>query len=759
MLGEDDPPARPARQINAVGPGCGCRSDGDMQPPVNEHSQGLSGATWNVLEQQHRPGGGRQPEEGDDEVGQGQFAGIGVQQDRRHGHQARDRIPPGLLLNSHRLEQGIDPDPSGQGGQLGLPVDHLEEVRRHPQVEVAKLPVPANPDVMGNGGSTVLSKRSTLDYVYVSDIETPSATLPGAYSTAVIPGTAKTGQQVATELCSRYWYAAGPVNPTTSGNQRNLNFCGWAGIYSFEKLVGQLHSNDIWRLENANLTGTLDAGAITSSCRSAAEGLTAGEVGCAELHRYVVVANGGGNLNTNNGNNATWRDYPTCQLTSGCSGTWSGGLWYTWADGRYWGPTTYQGNAYRPAAPADITGRNPRYDSVLEFPKSTALLKKQASETGCVFTGPTRIRFAMENGLSYLYVTSPDTIITAAACGGSALRSPPTAQVTLRIALAGFTDLVIYVQNVPRAGQVDDPDNAWDVNNRWASNAEPTCKIKGTKTYPYVIPNDVVDRSYFNSGSTYKGFPSELADAASPWYSLSCSNGDLWAQGQYQGNLTIATESNIVLTSSLADATASAATGQPAAASQSALGLASEKFTYLYRPMTAARAWVADWKQSNALNPKFNFALIVVDQCFATQDPYYAPSNGDIYLWGSLAQKYRCVVGSTGGYAKRYSYDVRLARITPPYLLQLSTEPWEVQRYAEVSVVDQVVGPQQYTLLAADDVGATIQNANVTFGSASVVVAGSRATVTATGPGMVVVTYDVVTAAVTQPRRLVIMVQ
>ena len=582
----------------------------------------------------------------------------------------------------------------------------------------------------------VLSKRSTLDYVYMSDIETPSPMLPGAYSTAPIAGAVggqPTSQGVASSLCSRYWYEQGAISPTVQGNQRNLNFCQWAGIYSNERIVGKLHTNDVWRLDNVNLSGALDAGAISSACRSTADGLLPGEVGCSENRRFISTAESG--ITSNNGANAVWPPAST---------------------------PTYQGDAFRPASSGDATQRNPRYEPVLELPQSPALLKKRASSNGCVFTGPTRIRFSVETGVGYMYVTSPDTLVTATACGGTTLKSStsaPATQVTKKIALNGFTDLVIYVQNVPRPGQADDVDNDYDVNNRWTAGTEPTCKPKTTKIYPYLIPNDTVDRALFNSGSTYRGFPSEQADPASPWYANNCGSGDLYVQGPYKGNLTIATQSNIVLTSSVTDSTSTGATGQPAASSTSALGLVSEKFTYAYRPTKADRTWVGDWKSANAVDPKYNFALLAVDECFAAQDPYYSPRQGNIYLWGSLAQKYRCVVGSTGGYYKQYAFDSRLMNLHPPYMLELSTEPWEVERYSELTPVTQGVGSTAWPLVTARDGVVTVENAVVQSGAATVAVVGTTATVAATSAGQVVLSYEVVSASTVETRHLVVTVE
>ncbi len=393
---------------------------------------------------------------------------------------------------------------------------------------------------------------------------------------------------------------------------------------------------------------------------------------------------------------------------------------------------------------------------MLALPESPALLKKHASDTGCVFTGPTRIRFSVESGVGYMYVTSPDTKVTSAACGGTGLLGTATVQPTKKIDISQFTDLAIYVQNVRRSTETDDPDNAYDLSNQWASGTEPTCQRKGTNPYPFVIPSDSVDQANFNSGSTYRGFPSEQASQTSPWYSTGCSNGDLYIQGTYQGRMTIATENNIVITSSLLDSTADA-TGKPAASSQSALGLVSDNFTYLYRPFKSDNTtWVGDWKSSNAQDPKLDVAILAVTQCFAAQDPSFGSSNGSIYLWGSLAQKYRCIVGYGGGYGKKYSYDSRLGHVTPPYMLELSNEPWKVVRYAEVTAATQPLGSRTYSLLLPEEAGGTVARLS-TSGAATVNVTGTSATVNATTAGTIVITYDVTSAALgTQTRRLVI---
>ncbi len=663
----------------------------------------------------------------------------------------------------------------------------------------------------------VWSKRSTLDYVYMSDRETPSPDLPGAYSTAAnTGGTGKTAQELARLLCARRFYQSGQVDAAgTTGKMRNMNFCQWAGIYDTEVLQGRIHTNDVWRLDDVDLSNTIEAGSATSSCRNTNDGLLPGEAGCGTVRRYIDTTGTGtpANLKSNNG--------------SATGATWS-------ATG-----TNYQGDSWVAAnSSPDPTKRSPSYASVLELPPTPALLKKRAGDSGCVFTGPTRLHFVSDG---HVYVTSPDTKFTSNACGGGAnggflSAGTPTAPNTAVVNLADFEDPVFYVQDVQRAQPGGaDPDStfAYDTTNQWPSTvppSEPTCVAKfGTNVYPFVIPNRTVDTgetAYFQTGVTgshYLGFPSEFADAASPWYSGNCAVGDAYVQGRFGSRVTLSTESNIVITGSVAEANGNVSScgtnpsttalktclyGRPASDSDSLVGLVSKKFTYLYRPSGGTQVeklktngssyspkqytnpWAADWKQGNAESPVLNVAILAITECFATQDPYwgtypyeanYTERNGYIFLWGSLAQEYRCVVGSTGGYNKVYKYDTRLERIVPPAMLELSDEDWATRTsdndasikapYSEFTPQHQPFGNAStwWPISLASDTSATISNVKVVTANAptpTVQQSGGvwQMNVQPTSTGLVVVRYDIThsiagsTKTIKESRPLVIWV-
>jgi len=508
----------------------------------------------------------------------------------------------------------------------------------------------------------VLTKRSTLDYVYISDIESMAPSLPGAYSDPA----------VAAELCTnRRWAAAGQVSKTgttpLNGIHRNSNYCRWAGIYNTERIKGRIHTNDVWYLSSAipnidplstggNSTAVFD-GAITTSCPP----VVTGAAGCPEGMRWINTSDVSSNTSGAWGSGTT---YKAAEL----SGTQTGKLW------------------------------NPTYDTVLEIPASNSRMRELAMDKGCVFTGPTRIRFRPDGTMA---VTSPATRATTAMCGGTALYAnpaTPAVQPTVTLDLgamksAGFNG-VVYVQGTlsPPVGDA----------NRWVAGTSAAClkkTVTSVNSYPFVIPAAAEQTELFNSSYTgKKGFPSEKFGSDPGWYD--CDAGDVFVQGEFTGAVTIATEHDIALTGPVIDSndtnksnTAAADYGVPPLTSNNMLGLVPYRFLYAYRPLdsnTSSAAETPDWNWQKNKNVIYNFAAVVLTQCFGSQDATRGSNMGGIYLRGSLGQKYRCPVGVSGGgsaYQKFYQYDQRyMVEDPPPYMLELSNEPWKVKAYSETGI-------------------------------------------------------------------------
>jgi hypothetical protein len=266
--------------------------------------------------------------------------------------------------------------------------------------------------------------------------------------------------------------------------------------------------------------------------------------------------------------------------------------------------------------------------------------------------------------------------------------------------------------------------------------------------------------------------------------------GDAYVQGLYGSQITIATESNIVITGSLADAqstlspvpnsnTSMSTTylntyvnyGKPNTDSTSNLGLVSDKFTYVYRP-AADGSSISSWKSSNTDNPTVNAAILAIQQCFGVQDPTSGSPQGYLRMWGSIAQNYRCTVGTSSGttvstgYSKAYRYDSRLGYRTPPYMLKLSDDPWRDSRIGEVSPALQTVDSTvTYPLVPSDEAG-VVSRISVSSGPGTCpgsvddcTATNSTLPVTATAPGLIVVTYTLTPSGSStgSTRRLVIL--
>lgn len=516
----------------------------------------------------------------------------------------------------------------------------------------------------------ILRRKATIDYVLFSDYQTQDPYMPGAYGDLT---TAKT-------LCeNRYWWSPGPVGPrttSTNGNTRNNNYCEWASVYNTEKFVGDSHTNDVWFL-GGNLPSSVSTGVMSSSCPTTV---------CPAGHSWIDTTNMNSPAMPQNGT-----------LAAGTVPATSGGITQS---------TTPSGYI------------NPAYEPILPLPVANVKLRDDAKAGGCIFTGPTRI-LLMGDGT--MQVTSPDTksltdspfcnIISGGSLKAGNGTSQPTVVVGTAPTAAGFNG-VIYVQSIPTS--TSDP-------NYWASGTAPSCAVKNSTTgnlKPYVIPS-LESSKFAPKTGDYGGFPSAQDNSpTTPTAWFDCTKGDVFLQGSLKGQLTIAAENNIGLTGSTyyADSYVYDSGGNPVAVSNANYGsvptsstnnlaVVPNNYLYNYNPIntlssnTDTYKRVSDWKPylkavgttfdpTSQANVVYNFSAMAINHCFGTQNP--SPSTGlqggGIYLYGSIAQKYRCIVGwGNQGYLKHYSYDQRLHSISPPYLLDISEGHWQRSMITELT--------------------------------------------------------------------------
>lgn len=500
-----------------------------------------------------------------------------------------------------------------------------------------------------------LTKRTTYDYAYVSSSESVPWNFPGAYSGS---GGELTPTQ-ALEFCRNSWYqpARRSTAAATLGPHRNSRICKFVAVKSADRWEGNAHTNDTWYFGPG--LGDVFKGVVTTSCP-----LGDGSNGCPSGQRWInpsVVPPG---------NAANPADYVQFEIPSVTPVTW-----------------------------------NPQYASPLEFPPDPSDLRSRAQSAGCYFTGPTRIRW-FPGGV--VTITSPST---SDASINSFCRevgksyyagSTPTTQTTMVLNIttmkaAGFNG-IFYVDSVTEP-------------------SPPSCASKGSSIYPFVIPSSTAypetanyafppSTNLWSSGKVL-GFPVDSTKSGEPWSLDGCGKGTAYIQGAYRGELTLAAAHDIAITGQLWDEQLQNANWQnPSAAdyavppltSPNTLGLIPQRYLYIYLPTSSdgGGSWNSPGASSctpvnlNQCNLAINAASLVLNGCFAVQDFDTTVARGVLRWVGSLAQQSRCTVekpSGNGGY-KPFSiyYDKRLASsVAPPYMADLFTEPWSLERIAELN--------------------------------------------------------------------------
>lgn len=293
---------------------------------------------------------------------------------------------------------------------------------------------------------------------------------------------------------------------------------------------------------------------------------------------------------------------------------------------------------------------------------------------GCMYTGPTTIRF---NSAGTVTVVSPWTRVTQPSLtSGIPSQSPAECgSIAALNSSAGATftppaQNLLYVQNVPLSSS--DP-------NYWASNSVPsrfTCnnKSKSNEGWSYQAPT--------NSSATVR-YP--VANEVIPTTSTTqapaygCRNGDAFVQGTVKGQVTVASDNFIYITGDL--------TYQNVATD--VLGLVGNNAVWVWNPMNSSSNAIY-----SAKNRTIHAAILSVGHSFIVQNYAMGGSRGTLTVIGAIAQKFRGPVGNTApnGYDKNYKYDDRLFSISPPkFLLPMSTT-YGVTQYAMVSPAFDATG-------------------------------------------------------------------
>ncbi len=277
---------------------------------------------------------------------------------------------------------------------------------------------------------------------------------------------------------------------------------------------------------------------------------------------------------------------------------------------------------------------------------------------GCLYTGPTRIVF---NGDGTMTVRSPWTLATRVAGSPHTSGSTPAecgmpGTGTNQLGSTGGATVdvpeqnLIYVQNVPIASSGTNP-------NRRTSSGYPT-------GYSSTV---------CNAGNGI-GYPRTSESISSVTTNYGCRNGDVFVEGELQGQLTIAAENFVYITG---DVTYSST-------DDDVLGLVGNNAVWVWNPINSSNQALLGQDRT------IEAAILSVAHTFQVQNYDKANYRGKLTVNGAIAQKFRGPVATgtatsiSTGYAKDYNYDGRFRYIAPPKFLSPVTTTYGISVVVEV---------------------------------------------------------------------------
>ncbi len=289
----------------------------------------------------------------------------------------------------------------------------------------------------------------------------------------------------------------------------------------------------------------------------------------------------------------------------------------SWADHHVPTPTP----DHRWWGPGTPSGYKPTYGDPVLLPPSNADLRAAANDYGCIYTGATKITFTNTS----MVVKSPNTTTAKAGC------FEPT-----------FASQEQTITPIPKAIYVD-------------GTTATTCTGVG---YPI-------------QGEAKKG--------ATPNHG--CHLGNVYVSGVLNGNTTIGSDNDIVVTGDLTYGSDLSST--PAVEGTDVLGLIGNNYVWVYHPVdSSGNNLLSEAEEVHDIQA----AILSVRHSFLVQSWDYGAAldagGQKLNVTGSISQKFRGPVGtpSGSGYLKNYVYDARLNTIPPPFFLRPQEAPWNVTK-------------------------------------------------------------------------------
>jgi len=288
-------------------------------------------------------------------------------------------------------------------------------------------------------------------------------------------------------------------------------------------------------------------------------------------------------------------------------------------------------NCKRGSGTPNLNGQRATFSDVLLLPDNA---NNFSSYPGCQYTGDTRIRFNAA-GTMTVWSTRSQGTSTGAGCG----TFTGTGSVTVPVP----DDKVIYVKN-------------------WTSQSK--CAV----------------------GQVGDGLP-VINDINVDVPTFFCGNGNVYIEGTVKGRVTIAAQNNVVVTGDLLiDGVAAGATP----AGTSLTGLVAGNSVVVEHPVRctgtsggSCNAWANI--ETSGTERHIYASIQTLQRSFWVQSYDRGSNLGDLNVYGSIAQKWRGIVGrGSSGYLKDYRYDSRLRFQSPPYFPQWTNAVWSGRTTGEV---------------------------------------------------------------------------
>ncbi|GAB6904006.1 type IV pilus modification PilV family protein [Kineosporia succinea] len=156
-----------------------------------------------------------------------------------------------------------------------------------------------------------------------------------------------------------------------------------------------------------------------------------------------------------------------------------------------------------------------------------------------------------------------------------------------------------------------------------------------------------------------------------------CGRGTVFVQGTTSVPVTVAGYDDVVVTGDLKVSATNGAT---------LVGLIAGNCVWVYHPAKSGGTNQLPVNLNSSANvTTIQAAILALGHSFVVQNWNAGSSLGDLNVYGAIAQKFRGPVGTSNssggvasGYAKKYTYDGRLANIQPPYFLNAGNSPYKI---------------------------------------------------------------------------------